>query len=292
VNTPTTSPRWVREPVGDGLFRHWRVDDVLFEGRTAFQEMLIARTAQGVSLFCEQDRQSTEESQLVYHEALMVPAFLLAEKLERVLVIGSSEGVACQMAAEAGASVDHVDIDEECVRRCAELLPYGYTPRELAEAERTEVGGDGRIRMHFADGYAWTQRARPATYDVIVVDLPDERADTEAQHNRLYHPDFLRICARALAEGGVLAAQAGCQTMWRNETLRRSWVRFNEAFPTVAYYGSDEHEWAFLFGRTDEMTNPTAAMIERLPSLDYRPRSIDEAALIGNGVPPYRLRYR
>lgn len=285
------STRTIREPVGDGLIREWRVDEVLFEGRTAFQEMLIARTAQGVSLFCGEDRQSTELSQLVYHEALMVPAFLLAKRLERVLIIGSSEGVASRMAAQAGATVDHVDIDEECVRRCAELLPYGYTVEELAQAEKAADGGDGPIRMFFTDGHAWARDAEAGTYDVIVVDLPDETPTTDAQHNRLYQEDFLRVCATALADGGVLSVQAGCQTMWRNETLLRSWRRFTSVFPTVAYHGSDEHEWAFLFGRRDELSDPTTVMLERLPHCGYQPTSIDEAALIGNGIPPYQVRY-
>ncbi|MBY8853848.1 spermidine synthase, partial [Saccharothrix sp. MB29] len=98
---------------------HWEVDEVVVDAKTEFQHLVIARTAQGLSLFCDDDRQSTEFSQLTYHEALMVPALLLADRVERVLVIGSSEGVVCRMAVEAGASVvDHIDIDEQAVKLC------------------------------------------------------------------------------------------------------------------------------------------------------------------------------
>ena len=114
--------------------------EVLFDEHTGYQRMLIGRTAQGVSLFCDDERQSTEESQLVYHEALMVPAMLLADRVRRVLIIGSSEGVASQLAVAFGATeVDHVDIDRVAVRTCAELLPYGYTPEELSAAEAGAV---------------------------------------------------------------------------------------------------------------------------------------------------------
>ena len=133
----------IAEPMGPGLTRVWEVEEVLFAGHTSYQDVLIGRTAQGVSLFCDNERQSTEASQLVYHEALMVPAMLLAERVRRVLVIGSSEGVACELALAAGAEeVDHVDIDEQAVRACAEHLPYGYTVDDLDRAER----GDGPIR--------------------------------------------------------------------------------------------------------------------------------------------------
>ena len=290
--------RWLDEPLGDGLLRRWRLDEVLWEGDTPYQHMIIARTAHGVTLFCDDERQSAELSQLVYHEALLVPALLLADRVERVLVVGSSEGVVSQLAVAAGAhAVDHVDIDAECVRRCAQFLPYGYGVAELAEAER----GDGPVRVHYADGWQFVQDT-DERYDVVVVDLPDERPDDEgAQHNRLYGAGFLRRCRDVLRPGGVLAAQAGCPTLWRNATLARSLARFGEVFGTVAYFGSDEHEWAFLFGRADDVefphsrrddvtSSPIGLMLARLPALAYRPRTIDADALSGCTVPPHSIR--
>ncbi|MCP2262062.1 spermidine synthase [Streptoalloteichus tenebrarius] len=281
--------RYVREPLAKGMFRLWQVHDVLFEGDTAYQHVLIARTDQGVSLFCDDDRQSTEFSQLVYHEALLVPALLLADKVENVLVVGSSEGVVSQISVAFGATrVDHVDIDEQAVKLCARHLPYGYTPEELERAER----GEGPVRVHYTDGWQYLLDAAKGDvrYDIVLVDLPDERDDEEAQHNRLYGEEFLRMCKAVLAPGGVVVTQAGCQTMWRNTTLIRSWNRFQENFGTTVYYGSDEHEWAYLFGRADEVADTTELMIERLEKSAYRPVSIDADALRGNTIPPYLVR--
>lgn len=275
----------IREPLATGLTRHWDAEDVVVDTQTTFQHLVIARTAQGLSLFCDDDRQSTEFSQLTYHEALMVPALLLADHVDRALVIGSSEGVVCQMAVGAGASlVDHIDIDEQAVKLCAQYLPYGYTLDELAAAE----AGGGPIRVQYIDGYEYI-RATTERYDVVLVDLPDEREE-QAQHNRLYSEEFLGMCKALLTPGGVVVSQAGCQTMWRNTTLIRMWQRFNDVFGTVAYYGSDEHEWAYLFGRADEVSDPTALMTARLPACGYRPESIDEMALRGNTIPPYTVR--
>jgi len=280
--------RWVSEPLGADMRRLWRVDEVLWEGDTAFQHVLIGRTGQGISLFCDDDRQSTEFSQLVYHEAMLVPGFLLAANLDRVLIIGSSEGVASRLAVAAGATrVDHVDIDEECVRRCAEHLPYGYSTEELPALER----GDGPIRLHFGDGVEFLDQAPPEGYDLVVVDLPDERAeDADGQHNRLYGLEFLQRCQTVLAPGGVVAFQAGCPTVWRNETLIRAYNRFRSVFESVTYFGSDEHEWAFLFGRSEPVDDPTNLMLETLPNCKYQPKTIDDASLIGCTVPPYSVR--
>lgn len=287
----TESCREILEPLADGLTRTWTLDEVLWEGDTEFQHLVIAKTEQGISLFCDNDRQSTEFSQLVYHEALMVPAFLLADRVDAVLIVGSSEGVASELAAAAGASkVDHVDIDRECVRRCAELLPYGYTPESLAQAE----SGQDTIRLTYADGFQFLadRYAEGTRYDIVVVDLPDEHDDADAQHNRLYGVDFLQRCKELLAPGGVVAYQAGCPTVWRNATLLRSWRRFHEVFATTAYYGSDEHEWAFLFGCADDLgALPTSLMVDQLPRCEYTPETIDAAALLGNTVPPHTLRH-
>jgi spermidine synthase len=274
--------RRLDEPLAPGLWRSWRLDEVLWAGDTGFQHVVIARTAHGVTLFCDGERQSSELSQLVYHEALLVPALLLADRLDRVLVIGSSEGVLSQLAVAAGAgTVDHVDIDRECVRRCAELLPYGYTPAELAAAERAA----GPVRVRYADG--WEFVAGATGYDVIAVDLPDERAGEPAQHNRLYGEEFLRRCAAAVRPGGVVCSQAGCPTLWRNAALRGMWERFRSVFGTVVYYGSDEHEWAFLSGR--DTGDPTLRP-ERLGALTYRPRTLDATDLATRTVPPHALR--
>ncbi|HYS36326.1 MAG TPA: spermidine synthase [Pseudonocardiaceae bacterium] len=291
--SPVVVTRQIHEPLAPGLTRVWDVDEVIHDGDTRFQHVLIGRTAQGVSLFCDNDRQSTEFSQLVYHEALLVPALLLADQVDRVLVVGSSEGVVCQIAVEFGARhVDHVDIDEEAVRLCARHLPYGYTGSELDGAER----GDGPITVHYADGWEFVRRiaADPDAdrYDVVLVDLPDEREhDPAAQHNRLYGAEFMAMCRAATTHGGVVVNQAGCPTLWRNETLIRSLARFGETFATVSCFASDEHEWAFMFGRADRVDDPAALMIERLATSRYTPRTIDADALRSRTVLPYHVRH-
>lgn len=280
----------IEEPLAEGMTRRWRVDEVRHDGHTPYQHVVIARTAQGLSLFCDGDRQSTEFSQLVYHEAMIVPALLLADSIERVLVVGSSEGVACQLAVAAGAgTVDHVDIDREAVELCAGHLPYGYSRSELAGYVR----GDGPIRVHYEDGWRFlaelVEHGVRERYDIVLIDLPDER-EGPAQHNRLYGDEFLIMAASVLRKGGVVAAQAGCPTLWRNTTLVRSWRRFQHRFAQTVYFGSDEHEWAFLFGRADAVAAPVELMTTRLAALPYRPSSIDAEALRALTVAPHAIR--
>ncbi len=275
--------RQLSEPMSAGLRRVWDVEEVLWSGRTAFQNVLIGRTAHGVTLFCDDERQSSEASQLVYHEALLVPPLLLAEQVRDVLVVGSSEGVVSQLSVAAGARrVDHVDIDVECVRVCARLLPYGYSLNDLIRAENATGEDGGPTTVHYADGWQFLRSAVDTGqhYDVVVIDLPDERPDdAQAQHNRLYGVEFLRLARSVLAPGGVVVGQVGCPTLWRNETLLSSLARYREVFDTVVHYGSDEHEWSFLTGCAAPIADPVGRMTERLDTLPYRPVSIDAEAL-------------
>jgi spermidine synthase len=283
-------PASVTEPIAPGLTRTWELGAVRLDLTTPYQRVLIADTAHGVTLFCDDERQSAEATQLVYHEALFVPAALRARRHERVLVVGSSEGVVSELAVAAGARhVDHVDIDSAAVRACATHLPYGYTEAALAAAE----AHSGPVHVHYADGRAWVDEPGEP-YDVIVVDLPDERPDEPGnQLNRLYTTGFLAACRGRLAPGGVVVSQAGSAALWRDATLRAAWARFGEVFGhdlgAVGYFGSDEHEWSFLTGG-DPAGDAAAAMVAALPRLGFTPASIDVHALRARSVPPHGLR--
>ena len=285
------APRGVTEPISPGLTRRWDLGAVHHSVHTAFQHVMIADTAHGITLFCDDERQSAEHTQLTYHEALVWPGALLARELDRVLIIGSSEGVAGEMAVAAGARhVDHVDIDTECVRICAERLPYGYTPQSLAAAER----GEGPVTLTYADGRQFVLDS-DQHWDLVIVDLPDERPDEpEAQINRLYDEEFVRACAERLTEGGVLVFQAGSPAVWRDATLRASWARFGAVFGATGgrsvYIGCEEHEWAFMAGLRSDPGEPgevAAAALDRAPS---RPETIDATSLRHRLVAPLSLR--
>jgi spermidine synthase len=167
-------------------------------------------------------------------------------------------------------------------------LPYGYTTSELAAAEH----GNGPVRVHYTDGWEFI-RTSTEKYDIVLVDLPDEQDEVEAQHNRLYGAEFLQLCKGLLTDGGVVAYQGGCPTLWRNSTLVKCWRRFEQVFSAPVYFGSDEHEWAFFFGTASGDTtlpNPVETMVARLDTLPYRPATIDALTLRGSTVPPISLR--
>ena len=66
--------------------------------------------------------------------------------------------------------------------------------------------------------------------------------------------------------------------------------RFRSVFGTVVYYGSDEHEWAFLSGCQDPVLDHVTLLTERLAELPYRPFTLDAADLRTRTTPPHALR--
>ncbi len=278
----------VLENIAPGIDRSWEIEDVHAHVRTQYQDVLIGKTAQGLSLFCENERQSTEQSQLIYHEGQIVPAALMANKVDRVLVIGSSEGVVSQLAVDLGAQdIVHVDIDEACVRLCAEFLPYGYSPEDITKS----IEGDSKVRILFEDAFTFIDRCAEngETFDVIVMDLPDEQLG-DAQQNRLYQEGFLKKVGLLLTVEGAFITQAGSTTYWRNETLVRTLKRMQNVFATSVFFEMEEQDWAWTVGTNFLCENAAERMIARLSQLSYVPEFIDEQSIRKATIVPASIR--
>lgn len=259
----------MREKMSDGLIREWEVFESLWSGRTKFQQVDICKTAHGISLFCDEERQSCEKTQLIYHEAMTYPALFYCQYPENVLILGSSEGVATQIVSKFCHPQDvvHVDIDEECVRLCAEHLPYGYT---LEDVDRLVASGN----LIFQDGKKYLEENR-GRWDIILMDLPDEQEE-EAPQNNLYTEDFFTTVRARLSKNGMFLSQAGCPTAWRSNTLQFMLRRFKSAFYYWKYFDMPEHEWAWMLGsQSSELYQGTPAY----PSGDNAPQHIHRKSL-------------
>lgn len=284
-----SGPTAIYETLGEGVERIWKIDKIISEAKTDYQDIVIGKTAHGIGLFCNNERQSTELSQQIYHEGQFYPAALLSDSLNRVLVIGSSEGVVSEMAVANGAKeVVHVDIDLDCVQMCASHLPYGYSNDDVKAALR----GDGVVKLVVQDGFSYVKTCleNGEEFDVIVMDLPDEQAGGDAQQNRLYDDAFLGSLSDLLTPGGAFITQAGNCAYWRNESLKHAWKRMNGIFETAVFYELDEQDWAWIVGLKSKCADPRAKMKAKLPSLPLAPTFIDSLAIERCTVPPISIR--
>jgi spermidine synthase len=278
----------LREPISDGIDRTWEIYKIHFQGKTKFQNVMIADTAHGRTLFCNNERQSSELSQLAYHEGQVMPALLSMPNLPKTaLVIGSSEGVAVKILQEAGVEyVTHVDIDEECMVACGEYLPYGYTVEEVKQY--TSASHDDALKIIFGDGKAYIDGLleKNTRYDLIVMDIPDEGPETES----LYNESFWNDVKSLLTPSGAFITQAGNSSLWRCKTLKNAYDRMNKIFHHVTYYEVDEQDWVWLVGHVGDVELSVEQMQAKLVSSRYVPQHIDALSIARSIIAPKVIR--
>lgn len=262
---------YLSEETKKGLHRVWALTDIAIQKKTKFQQVVIANTPLGMTLFCDGQRQSSEQSQLLYHEGQVYPGLWASYWAPRnlAIVLGSSEGVAPTMLRQFYKKVIHIDIDSECLELCARFLPYGYS-NEIGEngssqLEMLKMNGD----LLFEDGKAYIEKQEDGSVDLIVLDLP-EMTDKEAdQHNQLYTDEFLATIRKKLSPEGVLITEAGSPTLWRSGSLKTIYERIKKSFPQTIYFDLIDHEWAWICGKNgNPVSNKDleAAFLATLPA--------------------------
>jgi spermidine synthase len=242
---------WREFDVLPGERAAYQVDRVLARAKTAFQHVEIAETrTHGLALFLDGMPQSAVSDEYVYHEALVHPALISHPAPKRVLIAGGGEGATLREVLRH-PSVERavmVDIDGELVDLC----------REHLAAMHQGAFDNPRAEVITGDALAYL-RDHDEQFDAIVVDLTDP--DEEGPIGALYGPDFYRLVASRLAEGGIISLQA-----YTFGTGRMAWVAkiagiLQAVFPIVRVYRAEvptfKDSWAFC---TASMVRDPAAL--------------------------------
>jgi spermidine synthase len=204
----------------------YRLKQVVFQGRTAQQAVLIADTWNyGRALFLDSVIQSSAEDEALYHELLVQPAMLRHPAPRDVLLLGGGEGATLReaLAHASVRSVTMVDFDRELVELCRmHLLRWHRGAFE-----------DPRVRLVFDDARAFVERD-DARYDVIVIDLVDILEDMAA--SRLYSRQFYQLLRRRLRPDGIVAVQ-GLEFSFSDDRGHAALARtLRSVFPEVHSY--------------------------------------------------------
>lgn len=150
----------------------------------------------GRMLFLDGELQSASADEHIYHESLVHPVMSLGQTRERVLVVGGGEGATVREVVRWWFDVkrvDWVDYDGELVNLCEKHLAWA-----------PDICKHPVVRFHAMDiRDAWP--ILEATYDVVILDLPDPDGDT----GYLYSPDFWTMVKKRLAPGGRLVTHCG-----------------------------------------------------------------------------------
>ena len=137
----------------------------------------------------------TDRDNFVYHEMMTHPALFTHPAPKRVLIIGGGDcGTLREVLRHPDVELaEQVELDERVTRVAEMFFP-----------ELCEKNSDARARLHFTDGIQWVADAKPASYDVIVVDSTDPVGPAAG----LFSETFYKNCHKALGPQGIVVGQS------------------------------------------------------------------------------------
>lgn len=165
----------------------------------------------------------TEKDEFIYHEMIVHVPMATNPNIKRVLVIGAGDGGTVRELTRYSTieHIDMVEIDEEVVNVCRELLPQTACKLD-----------DPRVSLHFEDGLKFV-RSKENEYDLIIVDSTDPFGPGEG----LFTREFYGNCFKALTHDGILVNQH--ETPYYAEyakSMKRAHKRIKEFFPVCRVY--------------------------------------------------------
>ena len=256
-------------------------DPVVVAQRSAYQEIVVTDDygrgdRRDIRLFLNGNLQFSSLDEHRYHEALVHPA--LAGPRERVLVLGGGDGLALReiLRYRDVEEVVLVDLDPAVVdlaRRDPRLRGLNAAAFE-----------DPRVEVVAADAFTWLRDAAAATFDAVVVDLPDADSTETA---KLYSVEFYGLVRRALVPGGYAVVQAGSpffapESFWSVATsVEAAGLRTAPFHVDVPSFG----DWGFVLGARDAAA-PVPRVADDAPALRFLTDDVLEAARV---FPPDRL---
>ena len=237
------------------------IEELLFYGKTKYQEVLIARNKIfGSFLVLDGRIQSAEIDEYRYHEAITLPALVVHKNPRKVLVVGNGEGTIIKYLTEFPVGkIVWVDIDRELVEICKKYLPYSFKEN------------DPRVHFYAEDGLEFLKRNNEK-YDIIIFDLTDPSEENPLS-NELYNIGTAMLVKEKLNEDGIFVTLAyeKADNKWR-----KSSEYLKEVFKIVRYYGAwvPSFETYTLFAFASDVYDPldidSNAISDKTENLDLK----------------------
>ena len=264
---------WFQDSIefGHGCTVNIKIRNVLYHGRSEFQEIVILETEKlGRMLVIDGITMLTEFDEHAYHEMIVHPPLLVHPKPKRVLIIGGGDGGTVREALRHPEveAVHLCEIDEAVVTSCRKYLP------SLASSF-----DDPRVKVFYEDGARFV-REHPDAYEVIIVDSTDPVGPGQILFQRPFYEDMK--CA--LTNQGIAVTQ--CESIYLHENVIRGVHSFaKELYPKLGYYytlvptyPSGLIGFFFCSRGPDPIQDINEARAEKLDGLKYYTPSVHRAA--------------
>lgn len=216
------SEGWVSEILHPYYRKSLRIEKILFEGRSDFQNVQVFKTAFfGNTLILDGIIQLTEKDNMGYHEMITHVPMLAVDNPENVLIVGGGDGGSLRQVLRY-PSVKHAvmcELDRMVVDVCREYFPAFGDPLS-----------DPRSELVIRDAFEYLAE-NENKFDVIISDTTDPIGMAE----KLFSDEFYRLMAGALKPGGALATQCE-QPYFDDELILTIFETAKSVFRNPAYY--------------------------------------------------------
>lgn len=173
-------------------------DEVIHAVSTPYQRIVVTRGNAGFQLFLNGHLQFSSADEYRYHEALVHPVMLSAERRDHVLILGGGDGLALRevLTYNDVKSVTLVDLDPGMTELSSEFPPLRQLNQGAYEDERVTV-------VH-ADALPWLER-ETQKFDAVIIDFPDPN---NFSLGKLYTTRFYRLLQQRLNPGAAVVVQS------------------------------------------------------------------------------------
>ncbi|ODS33286.1 MAG: spermidine synthase (putrescine aminopropyltransferase) [Candidatus Scalindua rubra] len=231
--------RWIYDYFSPFEVHKHAIKGTIYHGYSEIQEIVIAESHSfGRCLILDNEFQSFEVDEFVYHEALVQPALILHPEPTKIAIIGGGEGAALRevLRHKTVKKAVMVDIDDKVIECSRKYLPSFHNGSF----------SDERTKLVFKDGRKFIEET-DETFDVIIIDItcPLEGGPSF----KLFTQEFYEHVRQKLTAQGLFSIQASTTSPISlhtytvvNRTLKEV---FPGVFPYAAYVPSFAMYWGF-----------------------------------------------
>lgn len=259
-------------------------DPIVFNEMSSYQQMILTKEQGDLRLFLDGQLQFSSTDEYRYHETLVHPAMVTAQRRENVLILGGGDGLAVRELRKYDEieTITLVDLDPAVI----ELAKSNHDIVKLNE----DAFSDPRLTVVNDDAFHFIEQSEDI-YDVILVDLPDPNNESLS---KLYTLQFYQLLRNHLFPGGSMMVQGTSPTFARevywmiNETIEATDL-FTENFQLdIPSFGN----WGFILAKLEQV-DISGVEIEKetkyltsevMRSLTHFGKDIDEHIYDKNGV--------
>ena len=229
---------WIEEHLEDFLQIKYRVDEILYSGKSSFQSVDVVKTrGYGKMLLNDGLVMVSEKDEFIYHDMIAhIPLFVHPEP-ENVLVIGGGDGGTVREVCrhESVKKCVMVEIDKMVVDASRKYLPT------------MACGMDNpQVDVQICDGVDFVKNTEDK-FDVVLVDSTDPIGPATPLFGSEFYSDVHRI----LSQDGIVVSQ-GESPFYYRPMQRKLLSLLGKFFPVVSLYNFTNMTypggfWSFSF---------------------------------------------